>query len=54
LKSSHWDYQKKVDLALKLGLTFPQVSKWNWDRKKKEALGMDANVPKKKGGKKEK
>lgn len=36
LKNPRWDYQKKCDLALALNLTFGQVSKWNWDRRKKE------------------
>ncbi|CDW85458.1 hox domain containing protein [Stylonychia lemnae] len=36
LKNPNWDYQKKCDLAIKLNFTFNQVSKWNWDRRKKE------------------
>eukprot|EP00347_Sterkiella_histriomuscorum_P020747 403336628 len=35
-KNPTWDYQKKCDLAILLNFTFSQVSKWNWDRKKKE------------------
>jgi hypothetical protein len=36
VKNPNWDYQKKCDLALRLNFTFGQVSKWNWDRRKKE------------------
>jgi hypothetical protein len=36
LKNPNWDYQKKCDLAILLNFTFSQVSKWNWDRRKKE------------------
>lgn len=37
-KDPNWSYQKKVDLALRLGFTFAQVSKWNWDMRKKEGI----------------
>jgi hypothetical protein len=38
LKDPNWSYQKKVDLAIALGFTFAQVSKWNWDMRKKEGI----------------
>ena len=47
MKDPSWDYQKKVDLAIKLGFTFAQVSKWNWDRKKK--AGIPVTNERKKG-----
>lgn len=36
MKNPNWDYQKKCDLAILLNFTFSQVSKWNWDRRKKQ------------------
>jgi len=36
LKNPVWDFELKKKLALKLGLTFNQVQKWNWDRRKKD------------------
>ena len=30
-KDPVWDYQMKVRIALEIGMTFNQVSKWNWD-----------------------
>lgn len=36
-----WDYQKKVELAIKLHLTLCQVGKWNWDRRKKDGFGKE-------------
>ena len=36
MKNSNWDYQKKCELAITLKLTFAQVAKWNWDRRKKD------------------
>ncbi len=36
LKDPNWDYEKKCELALLLNFTFAQVSKWNWDRRKKD------------------
>lgn len=33
-----WDYPTKIAIAEQLGMTFGQISKWNWDHRKK--LGM--------------
>ena len=30
-----WNYQKKLHIAEQLGMTLSQVSKWNWDERKK-------------------
>ena len=30
-----WDYETKVRIAEEIGMTFNQVSKWNWDYRKK-------------------
>ena len=48
LKNPVWPYQKKVDLALLLNFTFGQVSKWNWDRRKKEEAEMGTQLQQKK------
>ena len=48
LKDPKWPYQKKVDLALLLNFTFGQVSKWNWDRRKKEEAELGIQQKKKK------
>ena len=37
-KDPNWDYATKICIAEKIGMTFSQVSKWNWDHRKK--LGM--------------
>jgi len=34
-----WDFATKVALGDQLGMTLAQVSKWNWDHRKK--LGID-------------
>ena len=39
-KNPNWNYQKKCDLAIKLNLTFGQISKWNWDRRKRDELQL--------------
>ena len=36
LKNPAWDYNLKVELAIKLNLTFAQIAKWNWDRKQRD------------------
>ena len=33
-----WDYGLKVRIAEELGMTFNQVSKWNWDYRKKQGF----------------
>ena len=43
-RKSVWDYAEKVAIAEELGMTFGQVSKWNWDHRKK--LGMHTKRPK--------
>ena len=30
-----WDYPTKIAICEKLGMTLAQVSKWNWDHRKK-------------------
>ena len=37
-KDPNWDYPTKICIAEQIGMTFSQVSKWNWDHRKK--LGM--------------
>ena len=32
-ESPIWDYEKKIAIGEELGMTFSQVSKWNWDRR---------------------
>lgn len=44
--NSTWSYEKKCEIALKLNLTFNQVSKWNWDQKKKEGIECTRNKKK--------
>ena len=38
-KSSKWSYKDKIRIAEQIGMTFHQVSKWNWDYRKK--MGVD-------------
>ena len=33
-----WDYSKKITIAEELGMTLQQVSKWNWDHRKKNGV----------------
>ena len=33
-----WDYETKVRIAEEIGMTFNQVSKWNWDYRKKQGI----------------
>ena len=33
-----WNYQKKLHIAESLGMTLSQVSKWNWDERKKKGM----------------
>ena len=33
-----WDYAEKVAIAEELSMTFGQVSKWNWDHRKKQGM----------------
>ena len=33
-----WDYTLKVTIAKELGMTFNQISKWNWDQRKKMGI----------------
>ena len=34
-KTQVWDYPTKIKIAEELGMTLSQVSKWNWDHRKK-------------------
>ena len=36
-----WDYPMKIAIAEELNMTLSQVSKWNWDHRKR--LGMQTN-----------
>ena len=38
-KSNKWSYKDKIRIAELIGMTFHQVSKWNWDYRKK--MGVD-------------
>ena len=40
-ESPIWDYGLKIRIASEIGMTFNQVSKWNWDHRKR--LGMKTN-----------
>eukprot|EP00350_Pseudokeronopsis_sp_OXSARD2_P005043 CAMPEP_0170540682 /NCGR_PEP_ID=MMETSP0211-20121228/647_1 /TAXON_ID=311385 /ORGANISM="Pseudokeronopsis sp., Strain OXSARD2" /LENGTH=140 /DNA_ID=CAMNT_0010843183 /DNA_START=588 /DNA_END=1010 /DNA_ORIENTATION=+ len=42
-KDPHWDFQKKLNLADELSITWEQVHKWNWDRKKKDQVATKAS-----------
>jgi len=33
-----WDHATKISIAESLGMTLNQVSKWNWDQRKKEGI----------------
>lgn len=44
-KNSKWSYKDKISIAAKIGMTFHQVSKWNWDYRKK--MGVSTSRPKK-------
>merc|ERR1712187_1045139 len=34
----NWSYRKKVKIASEIGMTFNQVSKWNWDQRRKQGI----------------
>ena len=38
-----WDYSKKITIAEELGMTLQQVSKWNWDHRKKNGVSTIRN-----------
>ena len=40
-KSPFWDYETRIRIAADCDLTFNQVSKWNWDHRRR--LGMKTN-----------
>ena len=33
-----WSMAKKIQIADEIGMTFHQVSKWNWDQRKKRGI----------------
>jgi len=37
-KDPNWTYAKKMEIAAQIGMTPSQVSKWNWDQRKKNKL----------------
>lgn len=45
-KDPNWTYAVKMDIAAQIGMTPNQVSKWNWDQRKK--LNMPTERKKKK------
>lgn len=45
--STVWSYSHKVKIAKAIGMTFHQVSKWNWDYRKK--MGLSTKREAKKG-----
>lgn len=40
-RSNKWSYKDKIRIAEQIGMTFHQVSKWNWDYRKK--MGIDTS-----------
>ncbi len=34
-KNQKWSYNDKIRIGEQIGMTFHQVSKWNWDYRKK-------------------
>ena len=30
-KNPKWSYKQKIEIGARVGLTFHQVAKWNWD-----------------------
>ena len=45
-RDPNWSYATKMEIAAQIGMTPNQVSKWNWDQRKK--LGMSTERKKKK------
>ncbi len=37
-KSNVWTYAQKVQIAAHIGMNYHQVSKWNWDERKKHGI----------------
>lgn len=37
-KNYKWSYEQSVRIGEKIGMTFHQVSKWNWDQRKKQGI----------------
>ena len=44
-RDPNWSYATKMEIASNIGMTPNQVSKWNWDQRKK--LGMSTERKKK-------
>ena len=42
-----WDYPMKIAIAEELNMTLSQVSKWNWDHRKKLGISTERIRPKK-------
>ena len=38
-----WTFSTKIKIAKQIGMTLNQVSKWNWDQRKKLGLRTDRN-----------
>ena len=49
-----WDYSKKIEIAVELGMTLNQVSKWNWDHRKKLGISTEREQSKAKNKKQKK
>ncbi len=45
-ENPEWSFTTKMEVANKIGMTVGQVSKWNWDMRKK--MGMDTDRKRKK------
>lgn len=46
-KNPNWTYAIKMEIAAQIGMTPNQVSKWNWDQRKK----LNMSTERKKGPK---
>lgn len=40
-KNYKWSYEHSVKIGQRIGMTFHQVSKWNWDQRKKEGIATE-------------
>mmetsp|Transcript_16279 Transcript_16279/g.11469 ORF Transcript_16279/g.11469 Transcript_16279/m.11469 type:complete len:101 (+) Transcript_16279:1024-1326(+) len=52
LQNSEWSFDKKRELAIKFGMSVNQVSKWNWDRRKKDGIDTTRKAKDKNSSKK--
>lgn len=40
-KSPKWSYEHAVQIGQRIGMTFHQVSKWNWDQRKLRGISTE-------------